>query len=71
MLSLLMIYLVTGAIFCIYQGAQVGGASFRVMVFGTLITYGVYIVSSILALDPWHILIVSGTSRTYSDMVLT
>jgi hypothetical protein len=59
LLALMMIYLITGAIFCLVRGAGVGGAPFQVMVFGTIITYGVYFASSLLALDPWHLLIVS------------
>jgi hypothetical protein len=42
MFSVLMLYLCAGAILCLIKGAQVGGAPYRVMVFGTAITVGVF-----------------------------
>ncbi|KZT10722.1 glycosyltransferase family 2 protein [Laetiporus sulphureus 93-53] len=56
LLALMMVYLIFCSVLCAIRAATVGGASYSTMVFSIIITYGVYVFSSILALDPWHIL---------------
>ncbi|KAG6855744.1 hypothetical protein H0H87_011354 [Tephrocybe sp. NHM501043] len=40
----------------IVQAAHQGGSANNVMLFSIVITYGLYLVASILAFDPWHML---------------
>ncbi|EIN11658.1 glycosyltransferase family 2 protein [Punctularia strigosozonata HHB-11173 SS5] len=55
-MALLMIYVFFGAIKCCLVAAQQGGHAYQIMLFSLIMTYGVYTVSSVLALEPWHML---------------
>ncbi|KAH9839307.1 chitin synthase-domain-containing protein [Rhodofomes roseus] len=55
LLALMMVYLLFCAIMCAVKAADGGGLAYRTMVFSVIITYGVYFVSSLLAMDPWHL----------------
>ncbi|KAI6134500.1 glycosyltransferase family 2 protein [Pisolithus croceorrhizus] len=53
-LGVLMIYIMVASVFCgIAAASQVGGS---LVLLSVAITYGVYVTSSLLAFDPWHIL---------------
>ncbi|KAL4078434.1 glycosyltransferase family 2 protein [Scleroderma yunnanense] len=53
-LGALMIYIIIASILCgIAAASQEGGS---LVLFSVAITYGVYITSSLLAFDPWHLL---------------
>ncbi|KAG6813294.1 hypothetical protein H0H92_012449 [Tricholoma furcatifolium] len=54
--SVLMIYLYFASIKCAIQAAEQGGSANNVMLFSIIITYGLYLFSSVLAFDPWHML---------------
>ncbi|TRM69546.1 glycosyltransferase family 2 protein [Schizophyllum amplum] len=56
LLSLFMLYMMVASVFCALQAAQQGGTQNSAMLFSVLITAGLYALSSILALDPWHML---------------
>jgi hypothetical protein len=67
MFSVLMLYLCAGAILCLIKGAQVGGAPYRVMVFGTAITVGVFQSFKVgLDTDVACLSMVSTSCRVYS-----
>ncbi|KAI0268865.1 chitin synthase-domain-containing protein [Gloeopeniophorella convolvens] len=53
-LAVLMVYLIFAAVECAIQAAKQGGTAYQIMWFSIFVTYGVYTVSSFLALDPWH-----------------
>ncbi|PCH43373.1 glycosyltransferase family 2 protein [Wolfiporia cocos MD-104 SS10] len=55
LLSCLMMYMIACAVLCAIQAARSGGTVYNTMVFSVIITYGVYVLASLLALDPWHI----------------
>ncbi|KIY44391.1 glycosyltransferase family 2 protein [Fistulina hepatica ATCC 64428] len=52
--SLFMIYMLVATVFCAISAAKSGGTSNSVMLFSVLISYGLYMSSSFLAFDPWH-----------------
>lgn len=58
--ALLMIYLLFASVMCAIVAARQGGSTNSLMLFSVVITYGLYVASSILAFDPWHILTSSG-----------
>ncbi|KAH7921400.1 glycosyltransferase family 2 protein [Leucogyrophana mollusca] len=52
-LAILMVYLIVASVLCgIAAASQSGGA---VVLLSVAITYGVYVFSSLLAFDPWHL----------------
>ncbi|KAF9241557.1 glycosyltransferase family 2 protein [Melanogaster broomeanus] len=52
-LAVLMVYLIIASVLCgIAAASQVGGG---VVLFSVVVTYGVYVLSSLLAFDPWHL----------------
>ncbi|KZT66387.1 glycosyltransferase family 2 protein [Daedalea quercina L-15889] len=55
LLAFMMIYLLFSAVMCAVKAAEEGSVAFQTMIFSLIITYGVYFVSSLLAMDPWHI----------------
>ncbi|CCL99083.1 uncharacterized protein FIBRA_01097 [Fibroporia radiculosa] len=55
MLSIMMVYLLFSAVMVAVEAAGSGGVAYTTMVFSISVTYGVYVLSSFLALDPWHI----------------
>ncbi|EPT04519.1 hypothetical protein FOMPIDRAFT_131809 [Fomitopsis schrenkii] len=55
LLALMMVYLLFCAVMCAVKAAGSGGVTYRTMVFSVIITYGVYFISGILAMDPWHL----------------
>ncbi|KAJ7647384.1 glycosyltransferase family 2 protein [Roridomyces roridus] len=55
-LAVLMAYMIFASIMCAVSAARQGGGANSVMLFSVVITYGLYASSSILALDPWHML---------------
>ncbi|KAG9316580.1 glycosyltransferase family 2 protein [Chiua virens] len=53
-MAILMVYLLIASVLCgIASATQAGGS---VVLFSVAVTYGVYVLSSLLAFDPWHIL---------------
>lgn len=50
-------YMIAGAIYCIVRVANQmdDNALFAQIVISLVVTYGVYIVASLMALDPWHL----------------
>ncbi|KAI0030789.1 glycosyltransferase family 2 protein [Vararia minispora EC-137] len=54
LLAILMVYVLVAAVLCIIQAANNGGTQYRVMIFSIIVTYGAYMFSSLLALDPYH-----------------
>lgn len=54
--AVMMLYLLGSAIGCILQASKRGGNTYRIMLFSMVITYGSWVASSLLALDPWHLL---------------
>jgi hypothetical protein len=66
--SLLMIYLVGGALLCLVNGAQVGGAPYRVMVFGTIITVCVF-QFTLMTIAHLHRSTVSTSSQLFSPWI--
>src|SRR5260370_5415216 len=56
LLALLTVYMMGSAILCSLRAVKFSGTQmYRNMVFSVLITYGVYFASSLLALDPYHL----------------
>lgn len=55
MLACLMVYLIFCAVMVAVQAAGSGGIAYTTMVFSVIVTYGIYVLSSLFALDPWHI----------------
>ncbi|PCH39198.1 glycosyltransferase family 2 protein [Wolfiporia cocos MD-104 SS10] len=55
LLSCLLVYMIACAVFCAIRAARSGGTVYNTMVSSVVITYGVYVLSSLLALDLWHI----------------
>ncbi|KAF9010650.1 glycosyltransferase family 2 protein [Cyathus striatus] len=53
--SVLMVYMMVASIICSVQAVAQGGAANSLMIFSIAVTYGVYVFSSLLAFDPWHI----------------
>ncbi|EIM82816.1 uncharacterized protein STEHIDRAFT_63761 [Stereum hirsutum FP-91666 SS1] len=53
-LAVLMVYLLAAAVLCAIAASRNGDKAYTVMWFSLIITYGVYIFSSFLAFDPWH-----------------
>ncbi|KII92534.1 glycosyltransferase family 2 protein [Plicaturopsis crispa FD-325 SS-3] len=56
MLAVAMLYLIVCSALVAIQAAAQGGAAYNVMLLSLTITYGVYLFSSILAFDPWHMI---------------
>ncbi|KAH8107991.1 chitin synthase-domain-containing protein [Cristinia sonorae] len=56
MLALLMAYMLFCAVMCAVAASKQGGFVYRVMLFSIIATYGVYLFSSILSFDPWHMI---------------
>ncbi|KAH9485002.1 Chitin synthase 3 [Psilocybe cubensis] len=54
-MGILMLYMIIASIICAVQAAHQGGSANSVMLFSIVITYGLYVFSSLLAFDPWHI----------------
>ncbi|PPQ93791.1 hypothetical protein CVT25_013500 [Psilocybe cyanescens] len=54
-MGILMLYMIIASIVCAVQAARQGGSANSVMLFSIAITYGLYVFSSLLAFDPWHI----------------
>jgi len=54
--AVLMLYLMFCSIKCAVAAASQGGSTGRVMVLSFLVTYGVYLCSSVIAFDAWHML---------------
>ncbi|KAF9263413.1 glycosyltransferase family 2 protein [Marasmius fiardii PR-910] len=54
--SILMLYMAFASVMCAIAAADQGGAANSAMLYSVIITYGMYITSSILALDPWHMI---------------
>ncbi|KAG6850872.1 hypothetical protein H0H93_007490 [Arthromyces matolae] len=54
--SILMVYVIFASVKCAIKAAQQGGSANNVMLFSVTITYGLYLVGSILAFDPWHMI---------------
>ncbi|KAL5485273.1 hypothetical protein ACEPAI_7915 [Sanghuangporus weigelae] len=54
--AIINIYAIVAACLCAVQASKQGGALYSAMLFSVIITYGVYAISSLLALDPWHML---------------
>ncbi|KAF9227386.1 hypothetical protein BS17DRAFT_775399 [Gyrodon lividus] len=53
-LAVLMIYLIIASVLCgIAAASQAGGG---VVLLSVVVTYGVYVLSSLLAFDPWHLM---------------
>jgi len=50
-------YMLFAAVFCIYKAASnlSGHSAFAQIIASLVATYGVYVLSSLLALDPWHL----------------
>ncbi|KAH9935681.1 chitin synthase-domain-containing protein [Fomitopsis serialis] len=55
LLALMMVYLLFCAITCAVKAANGGGVAYQTMIFSVIITYGVYFLSSLFAMDPWHL----------------
>ncbi|KAL1672473.1 chitin synthase [Schizophyllum commune] len=55
-LSIFMVYMLVASVVTALQAAQQGGSQNSAMLFSVVITFGLYALSSILALDPWHML---------------
>jgi chitin synthase len=56
LLGLLTIYMLVSAVLCSLRAVEfIDTPMYRNMVFSVLITYGVYFASSLLALDPYHL----------------
>ncbi|CAL1706544.1 unnamed protein product [Somion occarium] len=53
-LAILMCYMIFCAVICAIQAGNQGGNVYRIMIFSLICTYGVYLCSSFLAFDPWH-----------------
>ncbi|KAH9942456.1 chitin synthase-domain-containing protein [Epithele typhae] len=53
--AVLMVYVLFAAVMCSIQAARQSDSAYRVMLFSIIVTYGMYVASSILACDPWHI----------------
>ena len=66
-----MVYLLIGSFFCILQAAKAGGSSYSIILFSLIITYGVYMMSSLIALDPWHMIFVRHCMALFSSRWLT
>ncbi|KAG9058039.1 hypothetical protein FS842_002000 [Serendipita sp. 407] len=71
-LSLLTGYMVACAVMCaIHVIKQVHHtAVYRNMVFSILVTYGAWLISSILALDPWHLILCLGQYTLLSPLYI-
>ncbi|KAH8119128.1 chitin synthase-domain-containing protein [Phellopilus nigrolimitatus] len=54
--AILNVYAIICAGICAVQAARQGGALYSTQLFSVLITYGAYTMSSLLALDPWHMM---------------
>ncbi|KAI0339791.1 hypothetical protein BDW22DRAFT_1431288 [Trametopsis cervina] len=54
--ALLMAYLIFCAVMCAIRASTQGGGAYSIMLFSIIVTYGVYLFSSILSFDPWHML---------------
>ncbi|EKM54206.1 glycosyltransferase family 2 protein [Phanerochaete carnosa HHB-10118-sp] len=52
--ALLMGYLLFCAVMCAIAAARQGGSANSLMLFSIIATYGVYLFSSVLSFDPWH-----------------
>lgn len=55
--SILTTYMIAATVFCLvrsFQTEQTGGV-YAQLIISLLSTYGVYVLSSLLALDPWHL----------------
>lgn len=55
--SILTTYMMAATVFCLvrsFQTKQTGGVYVQLII-SLLSTYGVYVLSSLLALDPWHL----------------
>ncbi|KAF7976842.1 hypothetical protein HWV62_5542 [Athelia sp. TMB] len=53
-LAVLMLYMLFCSVKCVVMALSLSGGS--TILFSLIITYGVYVFSSILALDPWHMI---------------
>ena len=49
-------YMIACAVVCSLHAVVEGGVVYRNMTFSVIVTYGVYVAASILAMDPWHML---------------
>jgi chitin synthase len=72
LLAILMVYVMFAAVMCIIQAARTGGTQYHVMLFSVVMTYGstssyplvgfgfhvtaAYFFSSVLAMDPYHMI---------------
>jgi chitin synthase len=54
--AVLIVYLMFASAMCAVAAARQGGSANSVMLFSTIITFGLYAASSLLAFDPWHII---------------
>ncbi|KZV97775.1 glycosyltransferase family 2 protein [Exidia glandulosa HHB12029] len=54
--ALLTMYMLVCAGLCAYRVLAAGGSMYGQMVLSLLATYGMYVASSVLAFDPWHII---------------
>lgn len=56
LLALLTVYMMACAVLCSLRAAEfIDTPMYRDMVFSVIITYGVYFASSLMALDPYHL----------------
>ncbi|KAF8919932.1 chitin synthase-domain-containing protein [Mucidula mucida] len=55
-LAICMVYMMAASIVCAVKASSQGGTANSIMIFSVLITYGVYAFSSLIALDPLHMI---------------
>lgn len=48
-------YMLFAAAFCFIYAANSGDSDMTFIIFSLIATYGCYVFSSLLALDPWHL----------------
>lgn len=68
--SVLTTYMLFAAAYTIVHAAQTGSSELTVIIFSLIATYGCYVLSSLLALDPWHLSKLRYTPKRFIGLIM-